>query len=83
MQDSWHIEYMTKCRRPFQSNFVWNVSFFFISDFTEVFSNKQLASSESDNGSMSIRTQAIIWTNGDLIYWRIYAPPGLSEPGNY
>ena len=33
----------------------------------------------SDNGLAPNRRQAIIWTNGDLDYWRIYASLGLNE----
>ena len=30
----------------------------------------------SNNGLAPNRRQAIIWTNADLIHWRIYAPYG-------
>ena len=33
----------------------------------------------ADNGLVSIRREAIIWTNDGLVYWRIYAVLGLSE----
>ena len=33
----------------------------------------------SDNGLASNMRQAIVWTNEDLVYWRIYASLGLSE----
>ena len=33
----------------------------------------------SDNGLAPTRRQAIIWTNGGLVYWRIYASLGLNE----
>ena len=32
-----------------------------------------------DNGLTRNRWQAIIWTNGGLVYWRIYASLGLNE----
>ena len=28
---------------------------------------------------MACRRPGIIWTNGGLIYWRVYASPGLNE----
>ena len=31
------------------------------------------------NGLAPVRRQAIIWTNDGLVYWRTYAPLGLSE----
>ena len=37
------------------------------------------SSISSDNGLGCKRPQAIIWTNGDLVYWRIYASLGLNE----
>ena len=33
----------------------------------------------SDNGLAPTKWQAIIRTNDDLVYWRIYASPGLNE----
>ena len=33
----------------------------------------------SDNGLAPSRRQAIIWTNGGIVYWRIYASLGLNE----
>ena len=33
----------------------------------------------SDNGLAPKRRQAIIWTNGGFIWWRIYASVGLNE----
>ena len=35
--------------------------------------------SEQDNGLALNRWQAIIWTNGGLGWWRIYASLGLNE----
>ena len=35
-------------------------------------SNWQLAVIGSDNGLAPNRWQAIIWTNADLIHWRLY-----------
>ena len=55
-------------------NFDWNV--------TEVYScgtNKQYIGIGSDNGSAPTRPQAISWTNGGIVYWRIYASLGLNE----
>ena len=42
-------------------------------------SNYQYASIGSDDGLAPIRGQAIIWTNGDLVYWRIYASLCFNE----
>ena len=33
----------------------------------------------SDNGLAPNRRQAIIWTNDDLVHWRIHASLGLNE----
>ena len=32
----------------------------------------------TDNNPAPIRHQAIIWTNADLVHWRIYAAPVLN-----
>ena len=84
-QMSWYIEAETKwpsfCRWPFQmyflqwkyQNFNWN--------FTEIcsqVSNWWYASIGSDNGLALMQRQAIIWTNDDLVYWHMYASPGLN-----
>ena len=37
----------------------------------------------SDNGSAPNRRQAIIWTNGGLVNWRIYASLSLNEFSGY
>ena len=42
-------------------------------------SDWQYSSSGSDNGLAPHRRQAIIWTNADLIHWRIYAALGRDE----
>ena len=42
-------------------------------------SNYQYASIGSDDGSAPIRRRPIIWTNGGLVYWRMYASLNLSE----
>ena len=33
----------------------------------------------SFNGFVPITRENIIWTNGDLVYWRIFASHGLDE----
>ena len=33
----------------------------------------------SDNGLAPNRRQAVIWTNDDLVHWRIHASLGLNE----
>ena len=33
----------------------------------------------TDNGLAPARRQAIIWTNGGIIHWRIYPSLGLNE----
>ena len=51
-------------------------------NFTEVYSqgsNWQYFSIGLDNGLALNSRQAIIWTNDDLFYQRIYASPGLNE----
>ena len=42
-------------------------------------SNRHNGSIVSDDGLAPNRRQAIIWTNVDMLYWRIYAPLGLNE----
>ena len=37
------------------------------------------SSFDSDNGLAPNRRQAIIWTNDDIVFWRIYASLGLNE----
>ena len=41
--------------------------------------NWQYGSIGPDNGLAPNRRQDIIWTNGGLVYWWIYAPLGLNE----
>ena len=41
--------------------------------------NQQQASIGSDNGLAQNRQQAIIWTNDDIVFLRIYVPFGLNE----
>ena len=56
--------------------------FVFDQNFTEVLSqgsNWQYLSIGSVNGLAPNRRQAIIWTNADLIHWRIYTAPGGEE----
>ena len=51
-------------------------------DFTEFSakgSHSQYSSTGSDKGLVPKRRQAIIWTRGGLVYWRIYASLGLNE----
>ena len=49
--------------------------------YWHLFPNVQLkySSISSDNGLTPSRRKAIIWTNDELVYWRIYAPLVLSE----
>ena len=42
-------------------------------------STLQYSSIGSDNGLAPSRRQAIIWINGSIVYWRIYASLGLNE----
>ena len=42
-------------------------------------SNWQYGSIDSDNGLAPKRQQATIWSNVDMLYWRIYASLGLNE----
>ena len=51
-------------------------------NFTEICSlgsNWQYGSIGSDHGLVPSMRQAIIWTNGGMLYWRIYASLGLNE----
>ena len=41
-------------------------------------SNSQQASIGSDNGLEQNKPQSIVWTNGDLVNWRIYGSFGYS-----
>ena len=59
----------------FSDAFSWMKSFVFWSQFHwSLFLRVQLTitSIDLDNGLALYRQQAIIWTNADLIYWRIY-----------
>ena len=54
----------------------------FNKDFTEVCSwgsSQQYSSIGSDNGLAPARRQAIIWTNDDQAYWRIYGSLALND----
>ena len=81
-----HIEAKTKWppshRRYFQIHFLeWKLldfKWYFI-EMCSLWSNWQNVTISSDNGLVLNRRQAIIWTNEDLVYWRIYASLGLSE----
>ena len=42
---------------------------------------RSCASIGSDSGLVSIRRQAIIWSNDGLFYWRMYALLSRSELG--
>ena len=44
-----------------------------------LFLNWQYAGIGSDNGLTPKRRQAIIWTNGSLVYWRVYVSLGLDD----
>ena len=53
-----------------------------LENFTEIRShrsNQQYSSIGSDNGLAPVSRQSIIWNNNGLVYWRIYASPGLNE----
>ena len=66
----------------FTSFFKWKLLFSLDWNFTEVCfqrSNWQKAIIGSDNGLAPNRRQAIIWTNGGLVYGRIYASHGLNK----
>ena len=69
-------------RQYFQMHFhEWGV-LYFDQNFTKVcsqWSNWQYPSIGLDNGLAPNRRQAIIWTNADLIHWRIYATLGEDE----
>ena len=39
----------------------------------------KIPSVDKDNGLLPYRRQAIIWTNGDRMHWRIYAALGADE----
>ena len=57
---------------------------YFDSNFSEICSQGsryKLASIGSDKGSVPGRQQAIIRTNGGLVYWYIYASLNSSPPG--
>ena len=50
-----------------------------ITEICFVWSSQQYFSIDSDNGLVSIKQQAIIWTNDGIVYWRIYASLDLNE----
>ena len=76
-----HIEAETKwspsCRWYFLTHFFeWQLLNFDL-NFTEMFSqgsDLHQVSFVSDNGLVSNRQQAIIWTNNELFYWCIFVP---------
>ena len=82
---SLNMEFETKwppfCRWHIHTHFlVWKS--YFDSNFTEICSkgwNYQCSRIGSDNGSIHIRQQAIIWPNDGLLYWYIYVSLGLNE----
>ena len=45
--------------------------------------NLQYSSIGLDNGLSPTKRQVIIWTNGGIIYWRIYASLDLNELRKY
>ena len=56
-------------------NFHW----YFIVSINKFIPKGPIYNIGSDNGLAPIRRQAIIWTNGGLVYWHIYASLGLNE----
>ena len=73
-----HFDTQTKlppiCRRRFQTHFSWMKMFQFQVEFHwNMFLNVWLIMIQH------CYRQAIIWTNDDLVYWRIYASRGLDE----
>ena len=84
--ERWHIEAETRwppyCRRHFQTHFLewkygFRVKFHWISFL--MFKLTKKTSIASDNGLVPNKRQAIIWNNGGLVYWRIYASLGFSK----
>ena len=81
-----HIKADTKwasfCRRLFPMHYLeWKFSNFvrtFIAIYS-AWSDWQCVSIGPDNGWPPNGRQTIIWTNNELIHWRIYASPGLKE----
>ena len=69
----------------FKSIFLNETIWILNKSFTEICSlgsYKQNGSIGSDNGSVTTRRQAIIWSNVDMLYWCIYLSIGLSELRN-
>ena len=74
--------YGTRRRRHFQGHFhEWELLNFNhnLTEICSLGSNSKYGSIGPDNGLAPNRRQAIIWTNDDLGYWRIYASLGLNE----
>ena len=75
------------CRRHFQMHFFWMKIFVFSFKFNwSLFAiNRKPALvdvydlSSNYHGSLPNKRQAIIWTNGGLVYWRIYASLDFNE----
>ena len=66
----------------FQVHFLEWLILNFKTNFIEICSfgsNWQYGGIGADNGLALNRRQAIIWTNVDMLYWRIYASLGLNE----
>ena len=66
-------------RTTFSNAFSWMKIISFYLNSVEIWiqgSNYHYIIIGSDDGLAPIRRQAIIWTNGDLIYWRTYASLG-------
>ena len=70
----------TISQTTFSSAFCWMKTFEFQIKFE--FSNWQYINIGSDNGLMPTRQQAIIWTNGGMFYWHIYASLDFNELTN-
>ena len=73
---------LDKMQTIFSTTFYWMKILEFRFKFTEICSygpNWQSVSTGSGNGLAPTRRQAIIWTNADLVQWRIYAALGGDE----
>ena len=69
------------CRQHFQMHFLeWKCMSFALNlpEVCSLGSNWQYSSIGSDNGLAPTRWQVIIWTNGGLVHWRIYASLSLN-----
>ena len=59
-------------------DFFFNKNYYILSEISIEYDVYGVIDNNSDNGLATNRRQAIIWTKGDLGYWRTYVSLGLN-----